>query len=76
MSVALILALLDAAVGVYLIWYALKRERRDKPAVLVVGFFLLACFAALMWVALSGVDRLDEPGRLPAPAGDLARGRD
>lgn len=71
MSLPLWLALGDAAVGVYLIVYAIRRERRDKPAVLVVGIFLLGCAAALGLLGLTeGVDP-DEPGRLPPPAGDL-----
>jgi hypothetical protein len=70
-SLPLALALLDAAVGVYLIAYAIRRERRDKPAVLVVGIFLLACAAALGWLALPERD-VDQSGRLPAPTGELA----
>lgn len=50
MSTALWLALLDAVAGVYLVVYALRRERRDKPVVLVTGLFLLVCAAALGWL--------------------------
>jgi hypothetical protein len=67
----LTLALLDAAVGIYLVAYAIRREKRDKPAVLVVGIFLLACAAALGWLALPERGA-GEPGRLPMPAGELA----
>jgi hypothetical protein len=70
-SLPLVLALIDAAVGVYLVVYAIRRERRDKGAVLVVGIFLLACAAALGWLSLPEREG-DEPGRPPAPAGELA----
>jgi len=47
-SLPLLLAALDAAAGIYLISYALHRERRDKGGVMVTGVFLLACAAALL----------------------------
>jgi drug/metabolite transporter superfamily protein YnfA len=45
--VTLLLAAVDGLVGAWLVWYAARRERRDKPAVLVTGIFLLACAALL-----------------------------
>jgi drug/metabolite transporter superfamily protein YnfA len=50
--VTLLLAAVDGAVGAYLVWYAARRERRDKPAVLVTGVFLLACAAILSVLGL------------------------
>ncbi len=47
----LALAGIDAMVGAYLIVYALRRERRDKDAVLVVGIILLLCSTAIVVVA-------------------------
>jgi hypothetical protein len=35
----LVLLVVDAAVGAYVIFYALRLKRRDKPAVLVTGVF-------------------------------------
>ena len=57
LSVAL--AVVDAAVGVYLIRYALPRERRDKDAVLATGIFLLMCAGLLVLLEI-----LREPGQL------------
>ena len=57
LSVAL--AVVDAAVGVYLIQYALPRERRDKDAVLATGIFLLICAGLLVLLEI-----LLEPGQL------------
>ena len=68
------LAAVDAAVGAYLIRYALPRERRDKDAVLAVGISLVFCSALLVGLALwrdSGGGSLPPlPGRqreLPTP---------
>jgi hypothetical protein len=72
MTLPLWLALGDAAVGIYLVVYAVRRERRDKPAVLATGFVLLVCAAALGLLGLSEALQSDTPGRLPPPAGDLA----
>jgi drug/metabolite transporter superfamily protein YnfA len=51
-GVTLLLAAVDGVVGAYLVWYAARRERRDKPAVMVTGIFLLACAAILsvLWL--------------------------
>jgi drug/metabolite transporter superfamily protein YnfA len=49
---ALLMAAVDGAVGAYLVWYSARRERRDKPAVLVTGVFLLACAAILSVIGL------------------------
>ena len=57
LSVAL--AAIDAAVGAYLIRYAVRRERRDKDAVLAVGIFLIICAVLLLLIEV-----LLEPGQL------------
>ena len=49
---ALILGPVDAAAGVYLLAWALRRERRDKPAVAIVGGALLVCAAVLIIAVL------------------------
>lgn len=46
-AVTLLLANVDGVIGAYLIVYALRRENRDKDAVLVVGIVLLVCAGAL-----------------------------
>jgi formate hydrogenlyase subunit 3/multisubunit Na+/H+ antiporter MnhD subunit len=69
-SLPLALALVDAAAGLYLL-YALRRQRRNREALAVTAVFLLLCAAALGWLALPERDA-DEPGRLPAPTGELA----
>lgn len=57
----------DAAAGVYLLAWALRRERRDKPAVLAVGVLLLLCAATL---GLLGARHGDPPiaPQPPAPS--------
>jgi hypothetical protein len=50
--IVLFLAVVDGAVGAWLVWYAARRERRDKPAVLVTGIFLLTCAAILSVLGL------------------------
>lgn len=58
-----VLALVDAALGVYLVRYARRREQRDRDAVLAVGYFLLLCA-----VVLAGLELVltDEPA-VPRP---------
>lgn len=46
--VMLVLAGIDTLVGLYLVVYALRRERRDKDAVLVVGIVLMIWAGVLM----------------------------
>lgn len=58
----MLLVAADAATGVYLIFYALRRERRDKPGVLIVGSMLVLCAAALLIISAAGSAR-----RPPAP---------
>lgn len=72
MSRQAVLALLDAAAGTSLVVSAVRRERRDKSAVLVTGLLLLACAAALGWLALFPGPSADVPATSPAPAGELA----
>jgi hydrogenase/urease accessory protein HupE len=61
------LALLDAAVGVYLLWYALRRQRANRAHLAFVGVVLIGCAAVLGYLALPE----DEPGRLPPAPGEL-----
>ena len=60
--VTVVLALVDAAAGGYLVRYALRREQRDKDAVLAVGVFLLVCAAVLV-----GLELLLDDGQLIEP---------
>lgn len=62
------LALLDAAVGLYLLWFAVRRQRANRSALAVVALVLLGCAVALGWLALPE----DEPGRPPPAPGELA----
>ncbi len=62
------LALLDAAVGVYLLWYALRRQRQNRAHLAFVGVVLLGCAFTLAVLALPD----DKPGRLPPLPGQLA----
>lgn len=41
----------DAVAGAYLLGWALRRERRDKAAVLTVGVMLELCALALLVIA-------------------------
>jgi predicted PurR-regulated permease PerM len=68
-SLPLALALIDAAVGLYLLWYAVRRQRRNREALAVTAVFLLACAVALAWLAMPERD-IDEPGKVPVPAGE------
>ena len=63
------LACLDAAAGAHLIRYAVRRERRDKDALLVTGMFLVVC-AVLLVVISAPLDAADVPGP-SAPAVDV-----
>ena len=56
---SVVLAAIDAAAGAYLIRYALRRERRDKDAVLAVGIFLVICAGLLLLIEV-----LLEPSQL------------
>jgi hypothetical protein len=70
-SLPLALALIDAAVGLYILQYAVRRQRRDKGALLVTAVFLLLAALALTMIGL--LPQPGEPGRLPPlqPAGEL-----
>ncbi len=52
----LVLGLVDAAVGVWLIRYALSREPRDKAGLQLVGIVLLLSAALLVGAHLLLVD--------------------
>lgn len=43
MNLPLTLAVADAVVAIYLLVWALRRERRDKPLVVSVGLVLSIC---------------------------------
>jgi hypothetical protein len=66
----LVLAAVDAATAVYLLAWALRRERRDKPAVLVVGVVLAVCAMFLVAATVRATEP-DQPPQSPAtvPAG-------
>lgn len=64
------LAAVDAAVAIYLLVWALRRQRRDKPLVAFVGAVLLVCAAVL---AVIGWPTAHPVHQLPpvAPVGSL-----
>lgn len=64
----------DLLAGVYLLVYGVRRERRDKPAVLIVGGVLLACALALALIGGYARSRPPHPTppAPPAPAGTPA----
>ena len=51
-AVLLLLAVGDAAAGAWLLCFGLGRERRDAPAVIVVGVLLLVCAVTLAGIAV------------------------
>ena len=60
---SVVLAVIDAVAGAYLIRYAIRREHRDKDGVLAVGYFLLVCSLLLM-----AIEVLPQP-EAPTPVG-------
>jgi hypothetical protein len=53
-TLSLVLALVDAVVGAYLLWYARKRQRGPKEPVAIVGLVLLIVagyLGAVAWKA-------------------------
>jgi hypothetical protein len=60
-----LLALLDLAAGGYLLGWSLRRERRDKDAVLAVGMVVLLC--GLLLAGLGGWQLTQEPPRPVVP---------
>lgn len=71
MSLPLALALVDAAAALYLGWYCLRRQRRNREALAVTAVFLLLAAVALAVVGF--LPQSGEPGHLPPlqPAGEL-----
>lgn len=47
MGLPLALGVVDGVVGAYLLWYAVRRPRRNRGALIVVAVFLLLAAAAL-----------------------------
>lgn len=76
-AVLLLLAVADAAGGAWLLRHGLRRERRETPAVIVVGVLLLACAVTLGGIAVHvgtwpaqprhPLERLARPAGLAAP---------
>jgi hypothetical protein len=64
MGLPQVLAAADAVAAIYLIAYGLRRERRDKARVLIVGGMLVVCAVALVVI---GWPRSAEPQPTPAP---------
>lgn len=64
MTLVLVIAA-DLLAGLYLLTYGIRRERRDKPAVLIVGGVLLICALAL--TLISAYDRSRPHQRHPPP---------
>ena len=59
------LVAIDLAAGAYLLVYAQRRERRDKPGVLAVGVTLVVCAALL--AGLGSWQALQQPAQPVAP---------
>lgn len=66
---ALVLAMIQAAVGAYLGHDARRREQHDRDGVLCVGHFLLVCAALLLALELLLVD-----GRIRTTVGRCGHG--
>jgi drug/metabolite transporter superfamily protein YnfA len=66
-SLLVALATLDAVAGAYLLWYALRRQRRNRELLAIVGVWLLVCAGMIGYLAL----REPEAGRLPPLPGQL-----
>lgn len=65
----LLLAVGDLTAGGYLLGYALRREQRDKDAVLAVGVVLVFCAVLLAGLAAWGPDRHGDPPPRPTTPG-------
>ncbi len=63
------LSLADAVVGVYLLWYAVRRQRENRAHLAFVGVVLLGCALTLAVLALP--DNKPQPGRVPPLPGQL-----
>ncbi len=61
----LLLALVDAAIGVYLVRYARHREHRDKDGVLAVTYVLILCAVLLLVIEVLPLE--DRPSRIGGP---------
>lgn len=66
-----LLALGDLAAGGYLLGYALRREKRDKDAVLAVGVVLVFCAVLLAGLAAWGPDGQAGPPSGPGTPGGV-----
>jgi hypothetical protein len=61
------LALIDAMLGLYLAWYAVRRQRENRDLLMLVALVLLGCAVALAVLALPD----ERPGTLPPAPGQL-----
>jgi hypothetical protein len=62
------LGALDAAVGIYLLVWALRRQQRDKPLVALVGAVLTVCAVFLLAAASNPAPPDQQPPSVgPAP---------
>ena len=62
------LALADTAAAVYLIVYGVRRERRDKARVVIVGGMLAVCAVALVVIGWPRATPPRPPAPVPAPS--------
>ena len=72
-AVLLLLAVADAAGAAWLLRHGLRQERRDAPAVIVVGVLLLVCAVTLGGIAVHAgthsAQTCNPPERRAWPAG-------
>lgn len=67
LGLPLLLGVVDGLAAIYLLVWALRRERRDKPAVAIVGGVLGACAAFLLFLAVFRDDPSPAPPSAPVP---------
>jgi hypothetical protein len=62
-----VLTLADALVGLYLAWYAVRRQHEYRDLLMLVALVLLGCALTLGWLALPD----EQPSTLPPVPGEL-----
>ena len=71
-----VVAGLDLAVAIWLLWYARRRERRNRTGVVIVGVMLVLCAVALAVIHASRPSprqvRPATPGVTVRPTGEPA----